>query len=78
MIDSVSGIVRYITFEIKNGRNRYIDIDFVCEGFRINFPLKKDIDKFTFNLNDFKLMLEHGIKVDKNCLDPQLDLNVEF
>lgn len=33
MLDSVNGTIRYMTFEIKNDRNNYIDIDFTCEGF---------------------------------------------
>ncbi|MDP9076874.1 MAG: hypothetical protein M3O71_05585 [Bacteroidota bacterium] len=78
MQDCISGKVRQLDFKLKKVAKRAIEVAFTCDGFRFNFPLKKNVGNMTFNLNDFSLLLKCGIKVDENSLNPELDLDVEF
>lgn len=43
MEDLVSGIVRYLSFELKKAKGRSVDVEFTCDGFYFNFPLKKTL-----------------------------------
>ena len=78
MLDCISGKVRYLDFKFKKVAKRAIEVAFTCDGFRFNFPRKKNVGSMAFNLNDFSLLLKYGIKVDENSLNPELDLDVEF
>ena len=70
MLDSVSGKIRQLSFELKNPKRGYIDVEFTCHDFCINFPLKKNVSSMTFKLSDFIGMIEMGIKIDRNELTP--------
>ncbi|NOW96325.1 hypothetical protein [Mucilaginibacter sp. SG564] len=76
MQDSISGVIRYLDFKLKKTKD--IEVEFTCHGFSFNFPLIKNVSSFTFNVNDFSLLLTYGIKVDENSSNPELDLDVEF
>jgi hypothetical protein len=78
MLDSVSGKIRQLSFELKSPKRGYIEVEFACHGFCINFPLKKNVSNMTFKLTDFIGMIEMGVKIDRNELNPQTDLEVEF
>lgn len=78
MLDSVSDKIRQLSFELKSPKRGYIDVEFTCHDFCINFPLKKIVNSMTFKLSDFIDMIEMGVKIDKNELNPQPDLEVEF
>lgn len=78
MLDTVSKKVRYLSFELKSPKRGFVEIEFTCHGFCINFPLKKNVSSMTFKLSDFIGMIEMGIKIDKNQRNPQPDLDVEF
>ena len=78
MEDCISGKVRHLDFKFKKVAKRAIEVAFICDGFRFNFPLKKNVGGMTFSLNDFSLLLTYGIKVDENSLNPALNLDVEF
>ncbi|SEP20797.1 hypothetical protein [Mucilaginibacter sp. OK283] len=78
MQDCVSGTIRYLSFELKMAPGKFINVEFACDGFSFNFPLKKNVSAMIFNLNDFTLLLTYGIKVNENSSNPELDLDVEF
>ncbi|ASU32416.1 hypothetical protein MuYL_0513 [Mucilaginibacter xinganensis] len=74
--DCISGKISHLDFNLKKGRD--VDVEFACDGFSFNFPLKKNVGSMVFNLNDFSLLLEYGIKIDENSSNRGLDLDVEF
>jgi hypothetical protein len=77
MYDYKNEIVRHLSFEVKKVSSD-IEVHFTCHGFKLNFPLKKNVESFVFNIYDFRLLIEHGVKVDVNLPNPTLDLDVEF
>ena len=78
MLDSVSGKIRQLSFELKSPKRGCIDVEFTCHHFCINFPLKKNVSSMAFKLADFIGMIEMGVKIGRNELNPQTDLEVEF
>ena len=76
--DSINGQLRIISFNLKKGIKKMVYVKFRCHGFRINFPLIKNIESFTFNIYNFVMMIENGIKIDENSSNIGLDLDVEF
>ncbi len=78
MVDSISGTIRHLTFDLKKINRNDIGVEFTCHGFSFNFPLKKEVKTMTFELYNFELLLIHGIKVDESLLKPEMDLAVEF
>ena len=59
------GEIRTLRFSLKKGIKKIIDVDFICEDFQINFPLLKQVKRFKFNIYDFTMMLNYGIKSNK-------------
>ena len=57
-------IKRYIHFKLQKEIKRKVFVTFICDGFRIDFPLIKDVEQFKFAIDDFTMMLRHGIKAD--------------
>ena len=76
--DSVNGQLRIISFSLKKGVKKIVEVKFSCEGFRINFPRIKNVESFTFDIYDFAMMIEHGIKIDENSSNTRLDLDIQF
>ncbi|WP_179414337.1 hypothetical protein HDF19_01795 [Mucilaginibacter sp. E4BP6] len=76
--DSVTNQLRTISFSLKKGLKRIVEVKFRCQGFRINFPLIKNVESFTFDIYDFAMMIEHGINMDEKSSNNGLNLDVEF
>jgi hypothetical protein len=76
--DSVNGQLRIISFSLKKGVKKMVYVKFRCHEFRINFPLIKNVESFTFNIYNFAMMIEHGIKIDENSSNTGLDLDIQF
>lgn len=70
------GTKRHLTFKLKKEVKRAVYVAFTCEDFRIDFPLIKNVERFTFRMYNFTLMLSYGFKPD-NIL-PNGNLYVEF
>ena len=70
------GTKRHLIFKLKKELKRVISVTFLCEDFRINFPLIKDVESFKFGINDFTMMLSYGIKSEN--ISPDGNLDVEF
>lgn len=70
------GAKRHLTFKLKKEIKRMVYVTFICENFRIDFPLIKDVERFKFEIYDFVMMLSYGIKSDK--ISPSGNLDVEF
>lgn len=70
------GVKRHLTFKLKKEIKRMIYVTFICDDFRIDFPLIKDVERFKFGINNFIMMLYYGIKSDK--ISPSGNLDVEF
>ena len=62
-IDSAS-VERHIIFKLRKDVKKKISVKFICDDFRIDFPLIKDVKRFEFGINDFTMMLSYGIKSD--------------
>jgi hypothetical protein len=76
--NSVTGQLRIISFSLKKGIKRIVEVKFRCQGFRINFPRIKNVEIFTFDIYDFATMIKHGINIHENSSITGLDLDVEF
>lgn len=75
---SKSGQVRNIDFRLKKEVKKMVYVKFTCIDFRINFPLLKQVERFKFNIYNFAMMLEYGIKTDEHSQGSGSDLDVEF
>jgi len=75
MLDN-NGVKRHLTFKLQKEIKRRICVNFICDDFRIDFPLLKNVERFKFNINDFTMMLRYGINANKVLHNG--NLNVEF
>ena len=60
-----NGGKRHLSFKLKKKIKRMIYVNFICDDFRIDFPLIKDVKRFEFGINDFTMMLSYGINPGK-------------
>lgn len=65
---------RHLTFKLKKEIKRRVYVNFICNDFRIDFPLTKDVERFKFGVKDFTMMLSYGIKSDKISLNGNIDI----
>ena len=71
-----NGRKRHLIFKLQKEIKRRVYVNFICDDFRIDFPLIKDVGRFKFNIYDFTMMLSYGIKSDK--ILPNGNLDIEF
>ncbi|MCO5945615.1 hypothetical protein [Mucilaginibacter flavidus] len=70
------GAERHLTFKLKKEIKRRVYVNFICNDFRIDFPLMKGVERFKFGIKDFTIMLSYGIKSDK--ISPNGNFDIEF
>ena len=78
MRDAVTSQLRIISFSFKKVLKKKVEVKFKCQGFRINFPLIKNVESFTFDIYDFTMMIKYGFSIDEKSPNKGLDLDVEF
>ncbi len=71
-----NGMEHHLTFKLKKEIKRMVYVNFICNDFRIDFPLMKDVERFKFGINDFTKLLSYGIKSDK--ISPNSNFDIEF
>jgi hypothetical protein len=70
------GAERHLTFKLKKEIKRRVYVNFICNDFRIDFPLMKGVERFKFGIKDFTMMLSYGIKSDK--ISPNGNFDIDF